>query len=336
VIEVDDLRDMLVEITTGKPPRRTDAEAAEMRAQLQKECDAIVKKGGVVDIPPEIADVDQAGPRRRSRVLGGPGSGHFGHAGRPGEVGGSLPSGEAAGTTVDPAFTETMPRAQFYEALNAQGYKTGTAVDLPDDVIDEAAVRGTPDVVPKVVADGVLQGLQDIKQASPAIDQLIKDRVTFVYVESEHGATATTATTPDHAWLLINSTPESFPNYEHATMPEYTVAQRRAKDLTGTERMRETYRGIVIHEIGHVADTYSDGTLSKILTLSLVTAGKMADIRTLKNFMGHVSTYAFEGGAGEAAAEVFTATILNHSLPKELHSMRDSIKAMNRATPAKH
>jgi hypothetical protein len=34
---------------------------------------------------------------------GGPGSGHFGHAGRPGEVGGSLPSGEAAAAGSVPA-----------------------------------------------------------------------------------------------------------------------------------------------------------------------------------------------------------------------------------------
>lgn len=49
---------ILVEVATGKTPARPDTpEEAAMRVQLQKECEEIVARGGVVDIPHEIPDV---------------------------------------------------------------------------------------------------------------------------------------------------------------------------------------------------------------------------------------------------------------------------------------
>ncbi|HVJ72042.1 MAG TPA: hypothetical protein VM531_11155 [Sphingomicrobium sp.] len=53
------------------------------------------------------------------RVLGGPGSGHFGHAGRPGEVGGSAPSEETR-AALEKAITD-----QALEILKAKGLLTG-------------------------------------------------------------------------------------------------------------------------------------------------------------------------------------------------------------------
>lgn len=47
---------------------------------------------------------------------GGPGSGHFGHAGRPGEVGGSLPSGQSANGTIPP----DIKKRRFFHATNVE------------------------------------------------------------------------------------------------------------------------------------------------------------------------------------------------------------------------
>lgn len=58
MLDTDDITRILVEIVTGKMPNPPDTpEAAAMRVQLQKECDEIVAKGGVVDIPTEIPDI---------------------------------------------------------------------------------------------------------------------------------------------------------------------------------------------------------------------------------------------------------------------------------------
>jgi hypothetical protein len=54
MIDSEDIEHMLVEIVTGKPPSIRTPEADTMRAQLQKECDDIAKKGGTVMIHHEI------------------------------------------------------------------------------------------------------------------------------------------------------------------------------------------------------------------------------------------------------------------------------------------
>ena len=51
----DDVTRILVEVATGREPATPDDdEQAAMRAQLKIECDEIVAKGGVVDVPHEI------------------------------------------------------------------------------------------------------------------------------------------------------------------------------------------------------------------------------------------------------------------------------------------
>ena len=57
-VHSDDVERLLVEIVTEKKPAVPDTpELAALRAQLKKECDAIVAKGGTVDIPHEVPDV---------------------------------------------------------------------------------------------------------------------------------------------------------------------------------------------------------------------------------------------------------------------------------------
>jgi hypothetical protein len=59
MIDVGTMERMLIEITTGKQPARADTpEEAKVRAKLKAECDDIKARGGVVEIPHEIPDVD--------------------------------------------------------------------------------------------------------------------------------------------------------------------------------------------------------------------------------------------------------------------------------------
>ena len=59
MIHSDEVSRMLLEITLGKEPAvPDDEEHAEMRAQLQKECDQIRADGYEVDIQFEIPSLD--------------------------------------------------------------------------------------------------------------------------------------------------------------------------------------------------------------------------------------------------------------------------------------
>ena len=69
-----------------------------------------------IDRLPENADWIKHVPVRKPRALGGPGSGNFGHAGRPGERGGSAPSGAAV---ADPAQVADLAARMRPEALDA-------------------------------------------------------------------------------------------------------------------------------------------------------------------------------------------------------------------------
>jgi len=78
------------------------------------------------------------------RQRGGPGSGHFGHEGRPGEVGGSLPSGQSdiyIGVSADLA----EPGAHDYD-LNSQGIEQPTGAPVRGIVISPDDPR-IPDTV---------------------------------------------------------------------------------------------------------------------------------------------------------------------------------------------
>ena len=53
------LERILIEVATGKKAARKDtAEEATMRSKLTQECNEIKKKGGVIDVPSEIPDLD--------------------------------------------------------------------------------------------------------------------------------------------------------------------------------------------------------------------------------------------------------------------------------------
>jgi len=79
---------MVLAITRGDPrPSNLDSERERIWSSLENDISKIKAKGGIVDASFEIPDIglDDKGFVGK----GGPGSGNFGHEGRPGEVGGS-------------------------------------------------------------------------------------------------------------------------------------------------------------------------------------------------------------------------------------------------------
>jgi len=58
-LDTDDLRTMLVEIMTGKPPTLRTPEADAMRARLQRECEEIRANLGTVAISSEIPGMEE-------------------------------------------------------------------------------------------------------------------------------------------------------------------------------------------------------------------------------------------------------------------------------------
>ena len=80
------------------------------------------------------------------RTLGGPGSGNFGHAGRPGEVGGSAPSG-------------LPPEAYFDQPLDS----TGRPVPIRVNTVEEA--------IPLILAKKVVE-LPDVQRVNTLIQKL--------------------------------------------------------------------------------------------------------------------------------------------------------------------
>lgn len=64
----------------------------------------------------QVAKFDPSGYWKSMGIKGGPGSGNFGHAGRPGEVGGSAPGGGSGGRERESGFGER----RIHESLKAE------------------------------------------------------------------------------------------------------------------------------------------------------------------------------------------------------------------------
>jgi len=149
-LDTDDLERMLVEIECGHPPSLVSPEADAMRARLVEACDAIHAKGGSVLIPHEIPSLD-----REPRMAGGSGSGNFGHAGRPGEVGGSAEGGDgwqSSGGFAHTGITWKQPTD-----------KNGRPIPVKVKTVNEAA---------RLVLQGIVVEVKDVKTARTLIDKL--------------------------------------------------------------------------------------------------------------------------------------------------------------------
>lgn len=143
-MDLDDLERMMIEIATKRPPSLNTPEANAMRETLRSEMSAIVLRGGALEIPHEIPmfEVDDDD----FRVAGGPGSGNFGHAGRPGKVGGSAPNADKlsslfeqiaqpdGGFTYDP-LTDVSPTKGFVLSTQADREQVVNKDDLTLDTL---------------------------------------------------------------------------------------------------------------------------------------------------------------------------------------------------------
>lgn len=106
-LTINQMKRIILDLTDGKKTSIEGPEVDEFIKEYEKE----LKSGYVIEIPFEILEdideddtldfededietlLDENYYNQPKAEKGGPGSGHFGHQGRPGEVGGSLPSG---------------------------------------------------------------------------------------------------------------------------------------------------------------------------------------------------------------------------------------------------
>lgn len=276
----------------------------------------------------------QEEPGERSvspRYLGGPGSGNFGHAGRPGEVGGSAPSEDIYQQRLD--FPDDVPHIttrEFAQRLREKGYK---AVEFkrelsPSDVRD-LEIEGSADL-PEPALEGVIEGLDVIRQEAPGLHQMIQTIVpigNFNYGGETKGSEAVTSRNEKGVTILFNG--QTGKDWKRIQTEENGVAAKLARGLTGDDAARQLYRGIAIHESGHVADLAMDNVISGSLSYEL-TKNLNGDANAIHQLLhDKVSPYA-ASSPHEAAAEVFTMVISKRPLPKELVRTERLIKDLLR------
>lgn len=259
-----------------------------------------------------------------NRALGGQGSGNFGHAGRPGEVGGSA--------------TESGTITELKTRLSARGYRVMTASQLPKELTKHIRVDEPKAPISKAQVDGFERALNDVRSKLPELDKQIQDEVAFVYGSYDPpSARAMTAEYRggDKTYVLINGseTAEQFINGPNANN-DFTIAQQRAKSLEGDEKIAELYRGIVDHELGHVANAFTDGGISKVTVLSLIRAGKRTEEDIVDYLKKNLSQYAAFGGPDEAGAEIFGSMLLDHPLPPEFKEAGEMFSRIGRGQHA--
>ena len=94
MLKYEEMEMIVMDMLTGSKVRVVGPDADEFISQFQADIDLAEKNGWNIEIPHDIQDIstDSDSTKKRIRVIkGGPGSGHFGHEGRPGSVGGSKP-----------------------------------------------------------------------------------------------------------------------------------------------------------------------------------------------------------------------------------------------------
>lgn len=284
-----------------------------------------------------VLHMDRAGRVLRSsgpsaeRFLGGPGSGNFGHAGRPGQVGGSSSGGSSAIGTLEPTASNDDAR----KAIDQLGFRTTNVESMPPQLLvnwakpESEGGGGVPRPVntqdiDRDVIDGVSDGLSQIKDTE--LEPFIKRDAQFAFLDYKDSAQATTATDPSGSFVIINGNKDSMKDMFDPKLVRNTVAGRimSEKGLTGDKAQREYYRHVVTHEVGHVVDhhtgaLYSSGLLSDLFGMH----GN--DVRSMTNYLkNELSNYA-ASGPPEAFAELFAATAAGRTI-KGLEHFQSEIK----------
>jgi hypothetical protein len=243
---------------------------------------------------------------------GGPGSGD-----RPGHDfrGNQYTGGRGGAIAAAP-----MTRQAFQNFVWERGYRSMTAAQLPDEVQADLRPKDPQRPLSASAVAGIDQGLRDIAEQSPVFHQFLQEAV-FVYAEYDSDTAMMAIGEGGKNYILVNTEKASFD-------PSYTVAGRRAAAFSGDEQIRETYRGALAHEAGHVADHLTNGALTALTAETLVMSGLTTERATKAYLTRHLSPYAAESGPSETGAEVFAAVMLRQPLPAKLDSMREMIEGL--------
>jgi GNAT superfamily N-acetyltransferase len=211
---------------------------------------------------------------------GGPGSGHFGHEGRPGEVGGSLPSGAAAAEIGGGTVAERLERLRSLGVrigattvdemidVQAQNYEQDHGWDedhTPEQFYENWRSKYDYDAVAsEAFQEYVIEGLES------AIAQGIVDPSELMIVirkpdPSSHGEDSLTA---EHSGVIFIyehefiETPELMEwsvnhfNESHIPPPEWGSGNPDDWPSTTSQAFDHNYAGIVAHEVGHSKQTW--------------------------------------------------------------------------------
>lgn len=264
-------------------------------------------------------------------TLGGPGSGNFNHAGRPGQVGGSAADPGVSGGT--PELTTrrydsaritgpTKPITAVHAAVQAHGYRAITTKDIPTrslNAITQAGGMSSPPIdttdVSAAMADGVVQGMEGLK--GTRAEAVTRNRTPIAFVNYPERAQATTATldAQGNGYMMINTNPQALADAHDPSVQRNTTAGILAQDkgLTGAAFDREYYKHVFTHEVGHVIDASVQGELLHDFVKD-VFAHTGQDSDRLFNFLEKISPYS-TANAGEGFAEFFTMTAAGKTIP---------------------
>lgn len=337
----------------GRPERRTTF-ARRARSSVQGDDGKGADGGGAGAGSGDVSDDGKA--VAGSVALGGPGSGNFGHAGRPGEVGGSAGagSGESSGFSsqdlkapADASWSTTDAKVvsgtRLRNFFGKAGFKTVNDKDLPYELRKSFGLKGKPPIMTQPAVDGVQAGVADAEQKVPGLTQYLKDNVKVGVVRYDNEMSGAGATTVSHKatgeqWLLLNSNGSHMGGLRDQDDADFSVITQAAAHLTGDEQVKQIYRGMVLHEMGHVLDNGTRGEFTHDVAMAvfgdqirkagpddIITMDESRD-EQLRRFSRYGYGYGADtGGAQEMAAEVFAASVLGRPMPEFFHPVRDKI-----------
>lgn len=337
----------------GRPERRTTF-ARRARSSVQGDDGKGADGGGAGAGAGDVSDDGKA--VAGSVALGGPGSGNFGHAGRPGEVGGSAGtgSGESSGFSAqdlkapaDASWSTTDAKVvsgtRLRNFFGKAGFKTVNDKELPYELRKSFGLKGKPPIMTQPAVDGVQAGVADAEQKVPGLTQYLKDNVKVGVVRYDSEMSGAGATTVSHKstgeqWLLLNSNGSHMGGLRDQDDADFSVVTQAAAHLTGDEQVKQIYRGMVLHEMGHVLDNGTRGEFTHDVAMAIfgdrIESAGPHDIIHMDESRGEqlrsFSRYGYgygenTGGAQEMAAEVFAASVLGRPMPEFFHPVRDKI-----------
>lgn len=267
------------------------------------------------------------------RIAGGPGSGYYGHAGRPGEIGGSAPGSTIDTKNFTTVFNRELEITKAAQPLVARGFRVSGVHNLNAEVRDGAHI--SEDYVPSS------KQVQDISDAFETVRGVDPDMYAYLqnspvaFVKYEPGdATMTTATgLPSGPVFLING------NADLNAMTEkgWSVGTKDHARSVGDE-----YKEIMLHEIGHAYDARSGGMLSHRILKDVVNKfigdtdyenlddmEKISLDHNIKQWLRTtVSGYAAKGGPAETVGEIAALSLTGRSneIPPEFKFIDDYIR----------